>query len=171
MNKAARLMENMDKKDAGVLSSKIGVIDENATPLKQARFINTVLNTAEEMNINLAETMHKCGGCCISANAIKIAKRLYGKSNSIEEFLCLLNEADLGGQNLHMKDGKIIAIYKKCYCNMPKKVEHMNPMYCQCSAGWYKKLFTEVFDKQVDVKIIDTIVNGATECSFEITGF
>lgn len=46
MNKATRLMENMDKKDAGVLSSKIGAIDENATPLKQARFINTVLNTA-----------------------------------------------------------------------------------------------------------------------------
>lgn len=41
----------------------------------------------------------------------KIAK-LYAKSNDIAEFLNLLNEADIGGRNLHIFDGKIIAVYK-----------------------------------------------------------
>lgn len=47
----------------------------------------------------------------------------------------------------------------------------MNKNYCECSAGWYMKLFSEVFEKNVSVKIIDTIVNGADECTFEISNF
>lgn len=35
----------------------------------------------------------------------------------------------------------------------------MNKTYCECSAGWYQKLFSEVFEKEVSVKIVDTIVN------------
>ena len=81
--------------------------------------INELLNTTESMKISMTDTMRKCGGCCLSTNAIKIAKKLYAKSNDIAEFLNLLNEADIGGRNLHISDGKIIAVYKKCYCNIP----------------------------------------------------
>lgn len=168
MNKAKRVMDHMDESDAAQIYSRIGSIAEDATPLKQARYINDLLNTAEEMNICMTDTMRKCGGCCLSANAIKIARKLYAKSEDIAQFLELLNEADIGGRNLHISGDKIIAIYKKCYCNIPKKVEQMNKQYCECSAGWYKKLFSAVFEKEVSVKIVDTIVNGATECTFEI---
>ena len=171
MNKAKRLIENMDEKVADRVRSKIGDIDEKATPRKQARYVNEVLNTVAEENVCMVDTMRNCGACCISANAVKIAKKLYAKSNSIEEFFVLLNEADIGGQNLHIVNGKIIAIYKKCYCNLPKKIDNMNPVYCECSAGWYKKLFSEVFEREVKVQIIDTILNGARECVFEITNF
>ena len=68
-------------------------------------------------------------------------------------------------------DGKIIAVYKKCYCNIPKKVENMNKKQCECSAGWYMRLFSEVFEKSVIVTIVDTIVNGASECVFEISDY
>lgn len=33
------------------------------------------------------------------------------------------------------------------------------------------RLFSEVFEKEVNVEIVDTIVNGAFECTFEISGF
>lgn len=171
MNKAKRIIDNMDRENAAAISSVIGTIDENATPLKQARYINDILNTAENMNICMTNTMRKCGGCCLSANAVKIAKKLYAKSDNITEFLNLLNEADIGGRNLHISDGKIIAVYKKCYCNIPKKVDNLNKNYCECSAGWYMRLFSEVFEKKVNVEIVDTIVNGASECTFEISGF
>ena len=97
----------------------------------------------------MTNTMRKCGGCCLSANAVKIAKKLYAKSNNLTEFLNLLNEADIGGKNLHISGDKIIAVYKKCYCNIPKKVENLNKNYCECSAGWYMRLFSEVFEKKV----------------------
>jgi hypothetical protein len=147
MNKAKRIVDNMDSENAFAVCSEIGIIDENATPLKQARYINELLNTTESMKIYMTDTMRKCGGCCLSTNAIKIAKKLYAKSNDIAEFLNLLNEADIGGRNLHIFDGKIIAVYKKCYCNIPKKVENMNKKYCECSAGWYMRLFSEVLKR------------------------
>ena len=158
MNKAKRLIENMDTESASAICSEIGTIDENATPLKQARYINNILNTSDKKGICMTDTMRKCGGCCISANALKIAKKLYAKSNSIAEFLDLLNEADIGGRNLHISDNKI-------------KITGMIYNYCECSAGWYKKLFSEVFEKNVSVKILNTIINGAEECTFEITDF
>lgn len=52
-----------------------------------------------------------------------------------------------------------------------KKVENMNKKYCECSAGWYMRLFSEVFEKSVTVTIVDTIVNGASECVFEISDY
>ena len=171
MNKVKRIVDNMDSENAFAVCSEIGIIDENATPLKQARYINELLNTTESMKIYMTDTMRKCGGCCLSTNAIKIAKKLYAKSNDIAEFLNLLNEADIGGRNLHIFDGKIIAVYKKCYCNIPKKVENMNKKYCECSAGWYMRLFSEVFEKSVTVTIVDTIVNGASECSYHSRSF
>lgn len=122
LHKAKRIIDNIDKENAIAICSKIGFIDEKATPLKQARYINDILNVTEKMNICMTNTMRKCGGCCLSANAVKIAKKLYAKSNSITEFLNLLNEADIGGKNLHVSGDKIIAIYKKCYCNIPKKL-------------------------------------------------
>ena len=126
MNKAKRVIEHMKEKDVNKIETEIGEIAENATPLKQARYINDTLNAAEKMNICMTDTMRKCGGCCLSANAIKIAKKLYAKSEDLPDFLERLNAADLGGKNLHMSGDKIIAVYKKCYCNIPKKVEQMN---------------------------------------------
>ena len=48
MNKAKRLIENMDTESVSAICSEIGTIDENATPLKQARYINDILNTADK---------------------------------------------------------------------------------------------------------------------------
>ena len=76
MNKAKRIVDNMDSENAFEVCSEIGIIDENATPLKQARYINELLNTTESMKIPMTDTMRKCGGCCLSTNAIKIAKWL-----------------------------------------------------------------------------------------------
>lgn len=171
MNKAKRLIDNMEKEKASEFIFEIGEIDDNATPLKQAKYINNLLNLAYNKDVCMVDTMRKCGGCCISANAIKIAKKLYAKAKDIPDFLQFLNEADIGGRNLHLSGNKIIAIYKKCYCNIPKKIKDMNKSYCECSAGWYMKLFSEVFEKNVSVKIINTIVNGADECTFELSNF
>ncbi|MDD6036320.1 MAG: DUF6144 family protein [Lachnospiraceae bacterium] len=171
MNKARRVVENMEIENVSVICSELGMIAENATPLKQAKYINEILNTAENMNICMVETMRKCGGCCLSANLIEQAKKLHNNANNITEFLDSLNEKHIGGGNLHISEGKIIGIYKECYCNIPKQIEKINKGYCECSAGWYTKLFSEVFEKKVTVKILDTIVNGAMECRFEISDY
>ena len=171
MNKAERIVDNMAAENVSVVCTEIGVIEENATPKKQANYINEILNTAESKGICMTETMRKCGGCCLSASTVNTAKKLYAKSENIEGFLVSLNEVHIGGGHLHLSDGKIIGIYKECYCNIPKQIGNLNKTYCECSAGWYARLFSEVFGKDVTVKILDTIVNGAKECTFEISGY
>ena len=171
MNKAKRVLDNMETKNASAICSELGMIDEKATPLKQAKYINEILNSAENMNICMTDTMRKCGGCCLSASLIVKAKKLYSKAQNVAELLDLLNREHIGGGNLHISEGKIIGIYKECYCNIPKQIEKMNKGYCECSAGWYTRLFSEVFEKNVTVKIVDTIVNGAVECTFEISDY
>ena len=55
MNKAKRIIDNMDKQDALKICKQIGTVDEKATPLRQARYINDILNTAEKMNICMTQ--------------------------------------------------------------------------------------------------------------------
>jgi predicted hydrocarbon binding protein len=85
------------------------------------------------------------------------------------EFLKFLNENHTGGGYLHIKNNKIIALYDRCYCGILKSAKDISPIYCECSAGWFEKLFSSVFEKEVDVKRIDTILNGADKCTFEIS--
>lgn len=146
----------------------MGEISDNADLGGQAQYINKLLNFAETNEISIQDTMRKCGGSCLTKNVIELAKEIYKKSSTIDEFLSGMNERGIGGGNLHIENKKIIAIYKNCYCDIPYETKKLNPSYCQCSAGWFQHLFSEVFGKSVSVHIIDTITNGAKQCTFEI---
>lgn len=171
MNKALRILENMDEPAAAAVRARIGDIDAAATPRRQAAYINRLLNAAGELCIDMTAPMRRCGGRCLSASAVKTAKKLRAQSSDTAEFLRLLNEADIGGGRLRLDAGRIIAVYTQCYCNIPKAEKEMNPAYCECSAGWYQRLFAEAFGRPVSVRILETIAGGAPQCTFEITDF
>lgn len=168
MNKAIRILENMTLDDRERIVMALGEIPENANLSKQAQYINDLLNYSELNTIPLQNTMRKCGGNCLGKEAIELAKNIYEKSSTIDEFLVGMNDMGIGGGNLHVEQNKVVAIYKNCYCDIPCETKILNPLYCQCSAGWFQRLFSEVFGKPVSVKIINTITNGANECTFEI---
>jgi len=52
-NKARRLLDNLKEQDKELIIKKIGDIDEKATPLKQARYINNCLYLAEDQDIDM----------------------------------------------------------------------------------------------------------------------
>ena len=168
MNKATRILSNMTSEDHKAVTTALGDISEEADLSIQAQYINDLLNYAETNDIPMQSVMRKCGGNCLSQEVISLAKNLYEKSSTIDQFLAELNGIGIGGRNLHIENGKIIAIYKNCYCDIPYEIKKFNPSYCQCSAGWFEHLFSGVFERPVSVKIIDTITNGAKECTFEI---
>lgn len=168
MNKAIRILENMDSDGRQSIVAALGEIPENADLGRQAQYINDLLNYAETNMIPMQDTMRKCGGNCLGKEAIELAKNIYEKSTTIDEFLVGMNDIGIGGGNLHIEQNKVIAIYKNCYCDIPYETKKLNPLYCQCSAGWFQRLFSEVFGKPVSVKKINTITNGASECTFEI---
>lgn len=170
MNKAIKVLENMPSNEKEKILTALGDISDNADLGRQAQYINELLNFAAANEISMQSTMRKCGGNCLTKDVKELAKKLYEQSSTIDEFLSGMNESGIGGGNLHIKNNKIIAIYKNCYCDIPYETKNINLSYCQCSAGWFQHLFSEVFSKSVSVHIVDTITNGAKECTFEIDG-
>lgn len=168
MNKAIRILENMSLDDRKSIFTALGEISEGADLGMQAQYINNLLNYTETNAIPMQDTMRKCGDNCLGIEAIELAKNIYEKSSTIDEFLAGMNDMGIGGGNLHIENNKVIAIYKNCYCDIPYETKKLNPLYCQCSAGWFQRLFSEVFGRPVSVKLINTITYGANECSFEI---
>ena len=112
--------------------------------------------------------MKSCGKQCIPKSYVSRAISIYNESDGIEDFLHRLNPTRIGGGQLHLRDGKIIGIYDKCYCGLINKLKGLSPLYCYCSAGWYEQLFSSVFERPVEVKKIATIPDGADHCEFEI---
>lgn len=175
-NRAERVLESI-KNVCGndiydTIIAEFGKISEKPSPIKQARYIKCTLDEiCETQGIDIAKkVMRPCGYCCISDKTIKTAKQLYKESNKdIPVFLELLNHQYIGGGSLYLKYDKIFGIYKKCYCGIPESVEDLQETYCECSAGWFEKLFSSVFEKSVEVKRIQTILSGNDQCLFEIS--
>ena len=117
----------------------------------------------------VTQVMKPCGQQCIPESFIARAKSIYAETDSIEDFLNLLNETRIGGGKLHIKDDKIIGIYEKCYCGLAKKVKGLSPLFCYCSEGWYERLFSSVLEKPVKAKKVRTILDGSDKCEFEIS--
>lgn len=142
---------------------------EKASPAKQGKFIKACLEVLQNNQIDIKKIMRPCN--CLTDSVIAKAKKSYALANGdISEFLCLLNEQHIGGGQLRLDDsGKIIGVYSHCYCGIPKVTKNMPSCYCECSAGWFEKLFSNIFERNVQVKIIHTILSGAIECVFEIS--
>jgi predicted hydrocarbon binding protein len=170
-NKAQNLLNSVkDNCTQSVYESVCGIFDgmEKATPVKQGKMIRSCLESLNEKQVNIQPIMRQCN--CLASSVINDAKKCLSTSNGdIPKFLQLLNDQGIGGGQLQLnEDGNIIGIYSECYCNVPKEVSGIPVGYCECSAGWFEKLFENVFDKKVNVKIVHTILGGFPECIFEI---
>ncbi|MFX1457664.1 MAG: hypothetical protein ACFFDB_20040, partial [Promethearchaeota archaeon] len=74
---------------------------------------------------------------------------------------------------LTIKDKKLKKFYL-CYCpwvrgSFKDGTEEAIPEdFCQCSAGWYKLYWDQIFGEPVDVQPIRTALGGDLDCSFAI---
>lgn len=151
------------------LVSKVGTIGNKPSPAKQGKYMKLLLDElSSSYGVEATTTVIRpCGYQCISNKTINTAKLLHKESDNVKDFLKLLNENYIGGGYLHIKDNKIIAIYNRSYRGILKSSKGISSIYCECSAGWFEKLFSSVFEKGADVKRVDTILNGADKCKFE----
>ena len=117
------------------------------------------------------EVMQACGQKCCGINTRKAALQLWKESASMADFLKALNRRKIGGGRLLLQnEHTITGGYDQCFCGQVKQTEEPFPnlAYCQCSAGWYKRLFETVLDRQVEVEITQSIIAGAKSCEFVI---
>ena len=106
---------------------------------------------------------------CMGKSVLGKAMRIKRESKNNKELIDKLNKNHIGGGFLTIKGNTISGRYTRCYCgSISKSKEKIPILYCYCSAGWYRKLFENILEKPVNVKIIGTIMSGSDECKFEI---
>jgi len=119
---------------------------------EQDRWIKTLVDKMDDALCEEAcnQIMEKCGRQCIPSHVISEAARAYSQASDIDDFLTRLNEMKMNGGNLS-REGNIIQI--RC-----------EKFYCGCSLGWNKAFFEAIFQRPVDVKLVESIVSGADRC-------
>ncbi len=163
-SKIDRIFRSIDENAGNAIC---GIIRENCGETDIKRIMTELVRICNEEQVT--RIMQSCGRQCIPKSYISRAKAIYEESDGMDEFLGKLNKMRIGGGQLHLRDGKIVGIYDRCYCGLVKKLKRLSPFYCYCSAGWYEQLFSSVFEKPVEVDKIMTIPDGADHCEFEIS--
>jgi len=148
----------------------IGLQERKLTSVQEGKQMKAILDDiVEKHGEALArKTMRPCGYHCISDSAIQKAKAIYKDTVNLQEFLNELKRNHIGGGLLRIENDHIIGEYDHCYCGTTKHAKGMSPVYCECSAGWFEKLFSSVFEKPVEVVPKHTILQGDATCIFEI---
>jgi len=116
-----------------------------------------------------AEIMEACGRRCIGSSVLEKARRFKQDAHDLDNLLDRLNQAHIGGGKLRREGNIIRASYERCYCGSVNQTRQpFSAVYCYCSCGWYKELFETVLEKPVKIKLIESIIQGAEICRFEI---
>lgn len=133
------------------------------------RWISCLINGLDEHvdDKTKVRVLEQCGRQCQSQRFVEKARKIYEKSENIDEFL---NEFMKVYKNLHREDDKIFIVYPKCYCSHVNKIpqEKLSSTFCNCSRGWAKELFEGALGRHVDLLMEESIVNGDKQCKFQI---
>lgn len=171
-NKVETILDNVKLNTGQEMYEKIinecGNLGDKPTPAKQAKYTAIIMDKLSLCcdKSDIEKIMHSCN--CLSKGTIEKAKKLYADSLDLTEFLNKLNKEHIGGGNLHIEGNKVIGIYSHCYCGLAKNAKNLPSDYCYCSAGWFQKLFSSVLGRDIEVRKLKTILDGANECTFEI---
>jgi predicted hydrocarbon binding protein len=133
-----------------------------------------IRNLMDDLAVKIGEenakaVMETCGTHCIGQSVLEKARNFQKATRDIDELLEKLNQAHIGGGKLRREENIVYASYERCYCGSVSKTRQpISTIYCQCSCGWYKKLFETLLDKPVKVELLDSIIHGAKTCRFII---
>jgi predicted hydrocarbon binding protein len=142
-----------------------------STNNQTARWIGSLMDDlcVEIGNENAKSVMEACGQRCIGQSVLQKAFKLQQVSLDLDDLLGKLNQEHIGGGMLWREENMIHASYELCYCGSVSKTRKpISNIYCQCSCGWYKRLFETLLDKPVKVELLDSIIHGADNCQFII---
>ena len=98
----------------------------------------------------------------------KLLKYL-NKVDSIQEFVRSFNQRETFASLEYISDRKIRFYYPECYCACVKRVaQELSKTWCYCTLGNAEGIFREVFQKDVEVTLLESIKTGADRCAIEV---
>ncbi len=111
-------------------------------------------------------------GRCHCEAGKSLAERMRGywsSSKNMEEFASLHNQKESYAQLEAVEDG-LLLIYPQCYCACVKRVaEPISRTWCLCTLGYAKDLFSQVFGKDVEAQLLESVKTGGQRCVVKVT--
>lgn len=87
----------------------------------------------------------------------------------LETYIELLNSFGIADGTLEIDGDTILASYNECYCPMMQvRNELISKTFCNCSCGWFEKLFENLLNKKVTAEVIESVISGGEKCRFII---
>ena len=112
------------------------------------------------------EIFKDTGSFCARAHATALFKEIKMESNDINELIEILNEKLKGTKWELIDKNKIKIIYEKCYCPIINAGIHNSEVQCDCSVGWLVENLGILFNKEVRVELLESVVRGGNQCTF-----
>lgn len=93
--------------------------------------------------------------------------KLFAASADFESFVAKMNEL-AGGW--YLKDGALYTTYYYCSCPMLQNVDVLpHKTWCYCTVGYTKALLGRIFNRVIDVEVVESIKMGGDKCVMKIT--
>ena len=129
---------------------------------------NHLDNTFDAEKVN--SIRERCA-CNSGAKASKLMRSCLQKASGIQEFVDLFNHADKSGGWLeYINELELLLCYPTCFCACIKcSDEYIPTSWCQCSVGYAKRVFTQVFEVPVAAELLSTVKSGADRCAIRVT--
>ncbi len=127
----------------------------------QHRWIKNVLEglDAEADEETRVKILENCGRKCAPRSLVTKAQVLKKQSKTTGEFLEKLSKV---WKHLRIEDGGVYVEYERCYCPLVRAYKgELSKSFCNCSRGWIKQILETALQKPVEVKIEQTVKQGA----------
>lgn len=101
--------------------------------------------------------------------ANKILKYLKNAEN-IKVFVDDFNSHETFAQLEYKSERCILFCYLECYCACVKRIpQELSRTWCCCTLGNAEEIFKLVFEKEVTVRLLESIKTGGNRCAIEVT--
>ncbi|WP_195267237.1 DUF6144 family protein [Eubacterium sp. 1001713B170207_170306_E7] len=166
------LEKNVSREAAEALVRRVP-LRPGATPKERAEWVNRL---SEELEASFdRETIIKIRmGCHCNENGrleetAEAFRALYqSNGQNLERFVSHLNKSGAGWR---IKGDALYTKMFTCECPMLEKAEPSPSLtWCYCTAGYSKAFFEAVFERPVEVELLQTIKQGHDCCLLKITG-
>jgi hypothetical protein len=119
--------------------------------------------TDEDQQIRILEL---CGQSCAHYD-LQMLKELKEVAADQKELLALMNEHIPWCEEWVWEEGRVHSICKGCGCPMIREgLLELSPVFCLCSRGYVKAIFSEAFGEDVEVELAKAIGRGDDCCEF-----
>ncbi|HKM34302.1 MAG TPA: DUF6144 family protein [Lachnospiraceae bacterium] len=176
MNKNPHLIRMTDniRKVAG--EEKAKEFEENY-PLSQSANIQKKYEWAKKACEFLEEncdddTIREIREGCICFDGKSVATKMIqykDKTQDIAAFAKMFNEKESFATIEWISEHELLYCYPECYCSCVKRVPETLPKtWCYCTQGYAKALFRQVFGKEVEAELLESVKSGDSRCAVKI---